>query len=377
VFWVFWPFPSVGWRSIGRISFRRGVMSAVCISVDAMGGDHAPDLILAGVDRFCVANPAVSVLLHGPGELLGPVLARYPAASRASTLVEAPETVAMDVKPAQAMRKRDTSMWSAIAAVKDGRASAAVSAGNTGALMAVAHLQLRTIDNLHRPAIAAQWPTATGRASVVLDVGANVDSDPDQLVDFAIMGEAFARALNGIDHPTVGLLNIGSEDVKGHDEIREAMRLLRLHASTLGLNFHGFVEGNDISAGTTDVVVTDGFTGNVALKTAEGAARLVGGFVRDALKSGPFSMMGALLASRGLSRLKQRMDPRTVNGGVFLGLKGLVVKAHGSSDAVGFASAMSVAARMAASNYMDDITANLERLAQARIAGTVCEAAEA
>lgn len=352
-------------------------MSAVCISVDAMGGDHAPDLIVAGVDRFCAANPAVTVLLHGPADTLGPMLGTFPAAARAATLVDAPETVAMDVKPAQAMRRRDTSMWSAIAAVKDGRANAAVSAGNTGALMAVAHLQLRTVDNLHRPAIAAQWPTAKGRPAVVLDVGANVDGDPDQLVDFAIMGEAFARALNGIANPTVGLLNIGSEDVKGHDEIREAMRLLRLHGSVLGLNIHGFVEGNDISAGTTDVVVTDGFTGNVALKTAEGAARLVGGFLREALKSGPFSMMGALLASRGLSRLKDRMDPRTVNGGVFLGLKGLVVKAHGSSDAIGFASAMSVAARMAASSYLDDITSNLERLAQARIAGAASEVADA
>jgi phosphate acyltransferase len=348
-------------------------MSAIRISVDAMGGDHAPEFILAGVDKFCASNSGVRVLLHGPMAKLQALMAAYPYAAKASDLVDAPEVVAMDVKPAQAMRKKDTSMWSAIAAVKDGRADAAVSAGNTGALMAVAHLQLRTLDNLHRPAIAAQWPTAKGKPSVVLDVGANVDSDPDQLVDFAIMGEAFARALTGVAHPTVGLLNIGSEDVKGHDEIREAMRLLRLHGTTLGLSVHGFVEGNDISAGTTDVVVTDGFTGNVALKTAEGAARLVGGFVREALKSGPFSMMGALLASRGLSQLKEKMDPRTVNGGVFLGLKGLVVKAHGSSDAVGFAAAMTIAGKMAASNYLDDLTQNLDRLAQARIAGAASE----
>jgi phosphate acyltransferase len=350
-------------------------MSAICISVDAMGGDHAPDLILAGLERFCAGQPSVRILLHGPTTRLQPLMARHPALLRCVTLVEAPESVAMDVKPAQAMRKKDTSMWSAIAAVKDGRADAAVSAGNTGALMAVAHLQLRTIEHLHRPAIAAQWPTAKGRPSVVLDVGANVDSDPDQLVDFAIMGEAFARALLGIAQPTIGLLNIGSEDAKGHDEIREAMRLLRLHGSALGMKVHGFVEGNDISAGTTDVVVTDGFTGNVALKTAEGAARLVGGFVGEALKSGPFSMLGALLASRGLNRLKEKMDPRTVNGGVFLGLRGLVVKAHGSSDAVGFASALALAARLAASSYRDEITANLERLAQARIASSAEEVA--
>lgn len=343
-------------------------MAPVRISVDAMGGDHAPMLILDGVERFAKANPQASVLLHGPVSVLEAALASRPAARAASVVVDAAEVVAMDAKPAQAMRKKNTSMWSAIASVKNGEADAAVSAGNTGALMAVSHLQLRTLDHLHRPAIAAQWPTARG-SSIVLDVGANVDSDPNQLIDFAIMGEAYARALYGIKNPSIGLLNIGSEDLKGHDDIREAMRLLRLHGATLGMNVHGFVEGNDISAGTTDVVVTDGFTGNIALKTAEGAARLVGGFVREALKSGPFSMLGALLASKGLGRLKERMDPRSVNGGVFLGLKGLVVKAHGSSDGIGFASALTIAARMAASNYRDDISSNLERLAAARIEG--------
>jgi phosphate acyltransferase len=341
-------------------------MAPVRISVDAMGGDHAPMLILDGVERFAKANPQASILLHGPVSVLEAALESRPAARAASAVVDAAEVVAMDAKPAQAMRKKNTSMWSAIASVKNGEADAAVSAGNTGALMAVSHLQLRTLDHLHRPAIAAQWPTARG-SSIVLDVGANVDSDPHQLVDFAIMGEAYARALYGIKNPSIGLLNIGSEDLKGHDDIREAMRLLRLHGATLGMNVHGFVEGNDISAGTTDVVVTDGFTGNIALKTAEGAARLVGGFVREALKSGPFSMLGALLASKGLGRLKERMDPRSVNGGVFLGLKGLVVKAHGSSDGIGFASALTIAARMAASSYRDDISSNLERLAAARI----------
>jgi phosphate acyltransferase len=339
--------------------------SSLTLSVDAMGGDHAPLAIIDGVELFAKANPGIKILLHGDEAQLGPLLATRPHAQGASQLHHAGDVVPMDAKPSQAMRKKGTSMWNAIASVKAGHAQAAVSAGNTGALMAVAHLQLRTMDGLHRPAIAAAWPSPRGQ-SVVLDVGANVDSDPDQLVDFAIMGEAFASAMLGIEKPSIGLLNIGSEDVKGHEDIKEAMRLLRLHGSTLGLNVYGFVEGNDISLGKTDVVVTDGFTGNVALKTAEGAARLVGMFLKEALTSGPLSMLGALLASGGLKKLKARMDPRTSNGGVFLGLNGLVVKSHGSTDGSGFAAAMGVAARLAASSYMDQIAENLQRLGQAR-----------
>jgi phosphate acyltransferase len=221
------------------------------------------------------------------------------------------------------------------------------------------------MEGLHRPAITASWPTPKG-SCVVLDVGANVDSDPDQLVDFAIMGEAFAKALYGIKQPTIGLLNVGSEDAKGHEDIREAMRLLRLYGGLLDLDVRGFVEGNDISMGSTDVVVTDGFTGNIALKTAEGAARLVGGFLKEALTSGPFSIIGALLASAGLKRLKDRMDPSSMNGGVFLGLNGLVVKSHGGTNAKGFATAMGIASRLASSNYTVEVQANLNRLVAAR-----------
>jgi phosphate acyltransferase len=233
-------------------------------------------------------------------------------------------------------------------------------------------LQLRTIEGLHRPAITASWPTARG-SSVVLDVGANVDSDPDQLVDFAIMGEAFCKALYGIKQPTIGLLNVGSEEAKGHEDIREAMRLLRLYGALLDLDVRGFVEGNDISLGTTDVVVTDGFTGNIALKTAEGAARLVGGFLKEALTSGPFSMAGALLASGGLKKLKERMDPSNFNGGVFLGLNGIVVKSHGGTNPKGFATAMTIASKLAASSYMAEVQSNLARLIAARAAETAKE----
>jgi glycerol-3-phosphate acyltransferase PlsX len=348
---------------------------SIVLSVDAMGGDHAPASVIAGVDQFAAAHPGARFQLHGQAEALAPLLAAHPRAAAVSSVVDCPDVIPMDMKPAVAMRKRHSSMFSALAAVKDGSAQAAVSAGNTGALMAMALLQLRTLEGCHRPALAAQWPTLHGRA-IVLDVGANADSDPEQLIDFAIMGEAFARAMLGIARPSVGLLNIGSEDQKGHDDIREAMRLLRQHGASLEMNVHGFVEGNDISMGTTDVVVTDGFTGNVALKAAEGAAKLVGSFIRDAIKSGPFSMLGALIASQGLKGLKDRMDPRKVNGGVFLGLNGLVVKAHGGSDAVGFDAALGVAHQLAASSYNDDVRASLARLAAARAAATSAPAAD-
>jgi phosphate acyltransferase len=349
----------------------------VTLSVDAMGGDHAPGETVAGLARFSAAHRDVAIRLHGPAEAVRPLLAAHSQLASVTTLVDCPDVVAMDAKPAQAMRKRTSSMWSAIASVKAGEAAAAVSAGNTGVLMAMSLLQLRTMDGCHRPALAAQWPTAKGR-SIVLDVGANNDSDPEQLVDFAIMGEAFARALTGTARPSVGLLNIGSEEMKGHEDIREAMRLLRLHGEELGLNLQGFVEGNDISMGTTDVVVTDGFTGNVALKTAEGAAKLVGGFLREALTSSPVAKLGALLASGGLKGLRARMDPRTVNGAVFLGLNGLVVKSHGGTDALGFASALGVAHRLAASHYSQDVRDSLARLAVARsrLADSVAQSVE-
>ena len=338
---------------------------SLTLSVDAMGGDNAPEAIIQGIELFARTHPDIKIILHGDEAVLGPLLTANLAAKTVSSVFHAAETIPMNIKPSQAMRKKGTSMWNAIASVKGGEAAAAISAGNTGALMAIAHLQLRTMEGLHRPAITASWPTPKGSA-VVLDVGANVDSDPNQLVDFAIMGEAFAKALYGIKKPTIGLLNVGSEDAKGHEDIREAMRLLRLYGTILDLDVRGFIEGNDISLGTTDVVVTDGFTGNIALKTAEGAARLVGGFIKEALTSGPFSMLGAIFASAGLKRLKDRMDPSNLNGGVFLGLNGLVVKSHGGTNPKGFATALGIAARLAASNYTTEVQANLQRLITAR-----------
>ena len=253
-------------------------------------------------------------------------------------------------------------MWNAVDAVREGRAHAAVSAGNTGALMAISKLRLRMVEGVHRPAMVGSWPTPKG-FSVILDVGANVEADAEQLVEFAIMGEAFHRAVYGSSRPSVRLLNIGSEEMKGHDEIKEAARLVR--AAGVDLNFEGFVEGDGISAGQADVIVTDGFTGNIAIKTGEGAAKLVGGFLRESLKGSLLGKLGALIAMPALKKFKAKMDPRTVNGGVFLGLNGTVVKSHGGTDGLGFAAAVDVAIRMARSHFREEILRNLERLAAA------------
>jgi len=228
--------------------------------------------------------------------------------------------------------------------VKKKDAEVAVSAGNTGALMAMSMVQLGTLPGIARPAIAALWPTKRGQ-SVVLDVGANVSVNAEQLVDFAVMGEAFARAILGLERPTVGILNVGSEDVKGNDSVKGAAHILRNNAS-LPIEFSGFVEGDDIAEGTVDVVVTDGFTGNVALKTAEGTAKLVTHFLRSALMRSFLGRLGAFFAGGALGTLRRKLDPRASNGGIFLGLDGVVVKSHGGTDELGFASALDMAIAM-------------------------------
>jgi glycerol-3-phosphate acyltransferase PlsX len=240
-------------------------------------------------------------------------------------------------------------MWHALEAVARGDAQVAVSAGNTGALMAISMFRIGLIEGVSRPAIAVLWPTVRGQ-SVVLDVGANAGSDAQQLVDFAVMGEAFARAIFGIERPTVGLLNIGEEEMKGIESVKQAAQILR--ASKLPMEFHGFIEGDDIGAGIVDVVVTDGFTGNVALKTAEGTAKLILHYLRSALKRSLLGRLGALLASGAFRVLKRKLDPRNLNGGVFLGLNGVVVKSHGGTDALGFASALDLAIDMGGSDMI-------------------------
>ena len=330
------------------------------ISIDGMGGDHAPESVVDGVEIAANKTPSTRFIIHGDQAKLEPLLVSRPGAKAASTIVHAEQAVSMEAKPSQALRQgRGTSMWNTLVEVEEGRANAAVSAGNTGALMAMARLRLRMVEGVHRPAIVGSWPTPAGFC-VVLDIGANVEADAEQLVEFAIMGEAYHRAVYGVERPRVALLNIGQEDMKGHDEIRAAAKLIR--EAGVNINFIGFVEGDGISGGGADVIVTDGFTGNIALKTGEGTAKLAANFLRDALKSGPFAMLGGLIAYPALQKLKEKMDPRTVNGGVFLGLNGLVVKSHGGTDGRGFASAIDVAMRMARSHFRDEITANLARL---------------
>ncbi len=325
----------------------------ITIAVDAMGGDNGPATVVDGVAHALGKRGLdASVLLVGDGDVLSPLVDGRSGMERVSIL-HADGAVAMTDKPIQVLRRgHDTSMWRAMGAVQAGDADAVVSCGNTGVLMAVAKMQLKMIEGVDRPAVTALWPTERGR-TVVLDVGANVEADENQLVQFAIMGEAFFRALTGVDKPTVGLLNVGAEDLKGHELIRTAARVLR--EADPEMAFKGFVEGNDISGGAVDVVVTDGFTGNVALKAAEGAARLVGRWVKETLTGTINAKLGALFMAPGLRKLKDRIDPSSVNGGVFLGVNGLVVKSHGGSDARGVASAVQMAAGLARAPFRDEV----------------------
>lgn len=337
--------------------------SPLVLSLDAMGGDHAPKVVVDGVVAFLKGRKRkVRFLLHGDETLLKPLVDGHPGLTEVCEIRHTESQVDMSAKPSEAVRRsRGSSMWNAVEAIRNGEAHVAVSAGNTGALMAISKVILRMKKGVHRPAIAASWPGPKG-FTTVLDVGANVECPPAQLVEFAIMGEAFHRALHGVDRPTVGLLNVGQEELKGNGIVRDADALLR--AAGLDMDYQGFVEGNDISLGKTHVVVTDGFTGNVALKTAEGTARLVAGWVREALTSSLIAKFAAALLQLGaLDQLRAKMDPNNVNGGVFLGLNGVVVKSHGGTDAAGFATALRIALEMADSAFLNEIERNLSLLA--------------
>jgi glycerol-3-phosphate acyltransferase PlsX len=331
------------------------VVRELTVSIDAMGGDAGPGTVVTALTRSSQRHPDVRFILTGDEKILTALLSRHPRLKDRVTVRHAPDRVAMEDKPGHVLRRgRETSMWRAIEAVKNGEAQVAISAGNTGALMALAMFQLGIIDGVSRPAIAALWPTLRGQ-SVVLDVGANISATAEQLVDFAVMGTAFAHAILGLEKPSVGLLNVGSEEQKGNEAVKGASQILK--NCKLPMTFHGFVEGNDIAEGTTDVVVTDGFTGNIALKTAEGTAKLVGQFLRRSLKRSLLGQIGAFIASGALGALRRRLDPRGVNGGIFLGLKGVVVKSHGGTDAVGFASALDMAITMGKADINTRITA--------------------
>jgi glycerol-3-phosphate acyltransferase PlsX len=336
------------------------VTRALTVSIDAMGGDAGPGIVVSALLRTLQRHSDVNFILHGDETQLNALLARQPKLAGRTSVRHAPGRVTMEDKPSHVLRRgKDTSMWHTINCVKEGEADVAISAGNTGALMAVSMFGLGIIEGISRPAIAVIWPTLKGQ-TVVLDVGANVSATDEQLVDFAVMGEAFAHVIFGLSRPTVGILNVGAEEQKGNDGVRGAAQILR--NSNLPMAFHGFVEGDDIAKGTVDVVVTDGFTGNIALKTAEGTARLVSAYLRAALKRSLLSKLGAVVASGALSTLRRKLDPRAQNGGIFLGLNGVVVKSHGGADAVGFASALDMAIDMARADINARITADRSRI---------------
>ncbi|MDB5592410.1 phosphate acyltransferase PlsX [Enterovirga sp.] len=337
----------------------------VRISLDAMGGDAGPEVVVPGAALALERHPGMRFLIVGNEAVVRPILARFPALEAAVELRHAELTVAMDEKPSQALRsgRWKSSMWMAIQAVRDGEADACVSAGNTGALMAMSKVCLKTMAHIERPAIAAIWPTTRGE-SVVLDVGATIGADAAHLVDMAVMGAAMARIVFDLPRPTVGLLNVGTEEVKGVEIVREASRMLR-EQDIPGLTYHGFVEGDDLGRGTVDVVVTEGFTGNIALKTAEGTAKQIGEYLRSAMSRTLMARIGYLFARSAFDALRDKMDPRKVNGGVFLGLEGVVVKSHGGTDALGFASAIDMAHDMAQHHLMQTIRDMLEQTSTA------------
>ncbi|MBN9257483.1 MULTISPECIES: phosphate acyltransferase PlsX [unclassified Mesorhizobium] len=330
------------------------------ISIDAMGGDHGPGVVIPALMTVATRRPDIRFVIYGREEAVRPELAKHPKLAQVSEFFHCEVAVKMDDKPSQALRhgRWKSSMWKAVEAVKSGHADACVSAGNTGALMAMSKFCLRTMATIDRPAIAALWPTTRGE-SVVLDVGATIGADAHQLIDFAILGTGMARSVFGVSRPSVGLLNVGVEEIKGQEEVKEAGRMLR-EANMASMNYHGFVEGDDIGKGTVDVVVTEGFAGNIALKTAEGTARQIAGYLRAAMSRTLMAKIGYVFAKGAFDRLREKMDVGRANGGVFLGLNGIVVKSHGGADSDGFAAAIELAYDMVRNNLLDRIEADLD-----------------
>ena len=340
-----------------------------CIAIDAMGGDVGPAAIVAGAARARRTDRTLSFHLYGDEALIRPEIARHPSVAEAIVVHHASDSIAASEKPSQAIRRaRTTSMGMAINAVKEGTAHAALSAGNTGALMAMAKLALRTMPGIDRPALAALLPTLGEHDLVMLDLGANTECDAQNLVQFAVMGAAYARTALGVDSPCVKLLNIGTEELKGTDELKEAAAMLR-EATYLPFRFDGFTEGDQLSRGKVDVVVTDGFSGNIALKTAEGTARFVTDLLRRAFTSSLRSKAGFALSKPALHMLKVHLDPNNHNGAVFLGLNGLVIKSHGSATPKGVANAIGVAARLVRNEITRKIGEDLDTFRAHAFAG--------
>ncbi len=336
------------------------------LAVDAMGGDRAPDAIIAGLAIAVERHPQARFLVLGDEARLAPLLARHKL-GECCTIRHAPEVIDSEMKPTAALRMRGASMRMAIDAVATGEAAGVISAGNTGALMALAKVVLKTLPGIDRPALAAIAPSVRGDV-VMLDLGANATCDARNLVEFAVMGDVFARAVLGLQHPTIGLLNIGSEELKGDERVRQAAEVLR--ASHIAPQFHGFVEGNDIAGGTVDVIVTDGFTGNVALKTGEGALKMAFTLLKQVFGSNLLTRLAYILARPGLERMREWIDPRRYNGAVMVGLNGVVVKSHGAADAEQFAYATDVAIDMVVHRFNERIRDGLAQIASLQRPGT-------
>jgi len=327
------------------------VNGSITIAVDAMGGDRAPVMVLQGADIALERDPAARFLLFGDEARIGPLLKKLPRLAGAATVHHTPDIVLADAKPSVALRSgRRSSMRLAIDAVADGSADCVVSAGNTGALMAMAKIVLKTLPGIDRPAIAALFPTRRGE-SVMLDLGANIECDSENLVQFAVMGSALVTAVDGIERPTIGLLNIGEEDIKGNDVVKQTAELLKASP----LNFYGNVEGDDLYKGTTDVVVCDGFVGNVALKVSEGLVVMLYDFLKTEFMRNPVRRLAALAAFPALRAFKKRVDPRRYNGATLVGLRGVVVKSHGGADVLGFRYALLKAYTEVANGVLDKI----------------------
>ena len=340
----------------------------IVISVDAMGGDRGPAAIVAGIVASAAKNPDIGFIVHGDEAELDRLIGRRKGLAARCEIRHAPRVVTMDDKPSQVMRHGEgTSMWSCIESVKRGEAKVAVSCGNTGALMALSMIRLRKLPGVNRPAIACLWPSRNANGfNLMLDVGADIKADPHDLLQYATMGASYARNGMKIARPRVGLLNVGTEEHKGRAELKTAHDLIALAAINGDFEFVGFVEGGDIPSDRVDVIVTDGFTGNIALKTGEGTAKLISDFLKQAFNATFLSKIAALLALTSLKRLQKRIDPRRVNGGVFLGLNGTVVKSHGSADATGVSAAIKLAFQLAQSGFQDRLAA---RVASAGRAG--------
>jgi len=325
-----------------------------------MGGDNAPGMVIEGIEASLAQFPQAKFLVFGDKALLEPLFASHPLAAAVSEIRHTDEAITTDQKVSTALRAgRNSSMRLAIDAVGSGEAAGVISAGNTGALMAMAKFVLKTLPGINRPAIAAYYPTQHGE-SVMLDLGANVDCDAENLVQFAVMGEVFARNVLGLENPSIGILNVGAENLKGNEAVKKAAMILQ--ETPLPIKFYGFVEGDDIGAGTVDVVVTDGFTGNIALKTAEGTAKMFGGFLKQALSQSLMSRVGALLARSALKKFKMQVDPRRYNGAMFLGLNGICIKSHGGTDAIGFANAIHVAIELITHSFNEGIKEDYAKL---------------